>query len=511
MRRFLPILLLAAAILAAHARPARAQVPSQQVPSRPLQAYVKPRLGFTQYTGENSPALLVGPCTNATLGCPRSSYGIGLEAGLYVSPTIGASLAYQTASYSSIAALDAAPRHTRNYRVRSTVQVLTQYRFPDLSSYVMPYVQAGMQVTTGHTPLRNEGPQGPIQIVERWAFGPSFTAGLDVPIGRHLAVFAEVTTNVAFPDDAIDGHGGFIGMDRLSWAGLGLKIQNLSLPARFSPPRPASPTPSVPSTASAPSTLAVNEMGHFELTPGSPTDQQSLRFQWVFSDGTVREGRTVTKQFASPGSYEVNVYRAAADAKDEPLHTFQVRVRPAAQPLEVGAIAVSSDTLRPGQPITFEPTIRSGTPVEFRWDFGDGTVAFARAPSHTYAEPGRYEVILTVVSTAGRASQHHVVEVNTMPAAPRETNARYAVQLGAFSKQARADRFARRHTSRLPKPPVVQHDTQTGYYRVELPYTREAKAQAVLRQVRRDAPFADAFLRESDTSAYEVADRDDSH
>lgn len=500
MRRPLLLLLLMAAGLLAYGRPAPAQAPSY-----PLEAYVKPRLGLTQYTGENSPSLFTGPCGGSTLGCPRSSYGIGLEAGLYVSPQVGASLAYQTASYSSIADVNAAPAYARDYRTRTTMQLLTEYRFPDLSSYVTPYVQAGMHVTSGHTPLRTEhpDPQRSVQIVERWAFGPSFTAGLDVSVGRHLAVFAEVATNVALPDDALDGHGGFIGMDRLSWAGLGVKLQRLPLSARLGLPHSPAQAPSTTgSTATAPSALAVHEMGRFELTPESPSEASSGRFRWTFSDGTVREGHIVTKQFATPGTYRADVHATDDEA---PLHTFRVRVHPAPAPLRIESIRATPDTLQPGDSIVFEPVLQSGTPVEYRWAFGDGTTAFTRAPIYAYSEAGTYKVTLEVLSTAGRAAHTRRVIVGPDTDTTLRPTRPYRVQLGAFSTAARADRFARRHAARLPKPPIVQHDVQTGYHRVELAYARAPDARAALRSVRRTASFADAFLRATGAGPIEMA------
>lgn len=491
-------------------------VHAQSSPIAP-NAYVKPRLGLTQYTGENSPLLLAGPCANATLDCSRSSYGVGLEVGLHVSPAIGASVAYQTANYSSIAALDDAPGYTRNHRIRHTAQVLTQYRFHTLSPRLTPYVQAGMHVTTGHTPIRDAAAETPnaIRVVERWAFGPSFTAGLDVPLSRHLAVFAEVATNVAFPDDALDGQGGFIGMDRLSWAGVGLKIRNLPLPTRLSPSAtPASPPPAVPPAASAPATLAVNEVGRFEIASeadaSAASEKSTPRFRWIFSDGTVREGHTVTKQFATPGSYRAHVRRVDGDAAaGDPLHTFRIRVHRASAPVQIESISISPDTLRPGQPIAFEPILQSGTPAEYRWDFGDGTVAFTRVPVHTYAKPGRYTVTLAVINPAGRASHDFTLEVNAPLSAPDARAFPYFVQLGAFSDADRAERFARRHLSRLPQSPFVQRDARTGYHRVGLPYQDVERAREALRALRQRPPFTDAFLQRARPAAYRMADQND--
>jgi hypothetical protein len=484
-------------------------VHAQSSPPGP-NAYVKPRLGLTQYTGENSPLLLTGPCGNSALDCSRSSYGIGLEVGLHLSPALGASVAYQTASYASIAALDDAPDYTRSHRIRRTAQMLAQYRFHTVSARLTPYVQAGMHVTTGHTPIRDAAADAPgaIQVVERWAFGPSFTAGLDVPLSRYLAVFAEVATNVAFPDDALDGHGGFIGFDRLSWAGVGLKIRNVPLPARLSPSAPPASSSPAPPAASAPSTLTVDEMGRFDVASEAGPQGTAGRFRWTFSDGTVREGSTVTKQFSTPGSYRAQVHRVDDNAHDL-LHTFQVRVHHAASPVRIESISVSPDTLRPGQPIALEPVLQSGTPAEYQWDFGDGTVAFTRVPTHTYAKPGRYVVTLTVTNAAGQISRELALTIGMLRSAPDASTFPYLVQLGAFSDADRAERFARRHVSHLPRSPFVQHDATTGYHRVGLPYEDVEGARKALRALRQRAPFTDAFLQRASASSPEVADRND--
>lgn len=508
MRRLLLFTLLLAA-LAVAPRPLHGQVDATLDEAAPAAStlFVKSRLGLTQYTGENSPLLLAGTCSGSALGCPGAAYGLGLEAGVRLTPAIGASLAFQTASYRSVAALDAMPDRARDYRIRKTMQLLTQYRFADLSAYVAPYLQAGMHVTTGHTPLQNTVPGGTdaVHVVERWSFGPSFTAGVDISLSRHLAVFAEVTTNVAMPDDAVDGHGGFIGIDRLSWAGVGLQLQNVALPFALRPDA-ASPTAAAQpanSTASAPSALAVNEMGRFEITPAADAPA-SRRYTWRFSDGTVREGRLVTKQFDAPGTYRAAVRPAQAAADAEPLHTFRVRIRPAPAPLRIDRIAVAPDTLRPDEPVVFSPVLHSGTPVEYRWTLGDGAVAFTREPIYTYTEPGTYEVTLEVASSTGRATTSRTITVAApRPATPpaRARIVTYRIQVGAFSNRARAQAFAEQSATELPKPPEVYHDPSSGYHRVALPYATEQAARSALRALRAQSAFADAFLQRVDDSA----------
>jgi subtilisin family serine protease/subtilisin-like proprotein convertase family protein len=54
--------------------------------------------------------------------------------------------------------------------------------------------------------------------------------------------------------------------------------------------------------------------------------------------------------------------------------------------------------------------------VEWAWDFGDGTGSSESNPIHTYAEPGKYEVTLTVTDRNGRTgSQTQIVAVDPAP------------------------------------------------------------------------------------------------
>ena len=44
----------------------------------------------------------------------------------------------------------------------------------------------------------------------------------------------------------------------------------------------------------------------------------------------------------------------------------------------------------------------TGNPTEFNWTFGDGTCSNQNiAATHTYTQPGKYEVSLTVTNAAG--------------------------------------------------------------------------------------------------------------
>ncbi len=56
-----------------------------------------------------------------------------------------------------------------------------------------------------------------------------------------------------------------------------------------------------------------------------------------------------------------------------------------------------------GAPVAFSDQ-SSGNPTSWTWNFGDGGTSTAQNPTHTYSDPGRYDVTLTVSNSAGSAS-----------------------------------------------------------------------------------------------------------
>ncbi len=54
-----------------------------------------------------------------------------------------------------------------------------------------------------------------------------------------------------------------------------------------------------------------------------------------------------------------------------------------------------------GQPVTFISSATFGQGVSFSWNFGDGGVAQGQTVTHTYAQPGIYQVTLTAANAAG--------------------------------------------------------------------------------------------------------------
>ena len=51
----------------------------------------------------------------------------------------------------------------------------------------------------------------------------------------------------------------------------------------------------------------------------------------------------------------------------------------------------------------------------YEWDFGDGTVSNTRRPEHIFAEPGKYNVVLTTRGDGGESTTHRLIEVYRRP------------------------------------------------------------------------------------------------
>ncbi|WP_181686659.1 VWA domain-containing protein [Halorhabdus salina] len=108
------------------------------------------------------------------------------------------------------------------------------------------------------------------------------------------------------------------------------------------------------------------------------------------------------------GTYVVTVRAQDANltAKTDPV-TIRV-VNP--------QVSVQPSIARPGESITFASMTnesgRSDSIVETTWDFGDGTVETVEGAqtSHTYTEPGEYEVNVTIVDSFGGGNEYTVTK-----------------------------------------------------------------------------------------------------
>lgn len=130
------------------------------------------------------------------------------------------------------------------------------------------------------------------------------------------------------------------------------------------------------------------------------SDGSIVSYEWDFGDGQFSSGVTATHEYASAGTYEV-VLTVADDsgATAELAETVSVSEPPPnAEPsaefsVDVTDLLVAVDASGSSDP--------DGEIVSYSWDFGDGQSSADAVATHTYQEPGQYEVTLTVVDDDG--------------------------------------------------------------------------------------------------------------
>lgn len=81
-----------------------------------------------------------------------------------------------------------------------------------------------------------------------------------------------------------------------------------------------------------------------------------------------------------------------------------------------------------GTPVTFGATINeeADRPLDYQWDFGDGNVESGLTATHTYDQPGTYEVSFSASNEAGEASRSITVTARRPPTPAQITSARAA-------------------------------------------------------------------------------------
>jgi PKD repeat protein len=157
----------------------------------------------------------------------------------------------------------------------------------------------------------------------------------------------------------------------------------------------------------------------FQFSPEDPLQLQTVTFDasdpdldsilvhyaWDFDDGGKSTGRTVNHQFEAAGNYGVTLtVTDRAGRRGSRSKNVQV---------ETSGVPASSFVFSPtepavGQDIIFNGAGSTAVPpraiVSYKWVFGDGDTDSGMIASHSYDDPGAYNVTLTVTDDAG--NQH---------------------------------------------------------------------------------------------------------
>ncbi len=170
----------------------------------------------------------------------------------------------------------------------------------------------------------------------------------------------------------------------------------------------------------------------FQLaSTGSPTTFNATlglsQYYWDFGDGGTyfsygsSNGAFATHSYSRSGTFFVvlttyNSSSSTATASHILTVVFSGVATDFAFP--TSNIAVGSVTATTSSPIAFNVTsVQGGTsPYTFAWDFGDGSLAVGSSPTHTFAGPGGYIVVLTATDSSNvKATASRFVLVQSAP------------------------------------------------------------------------------------------------
>ena len=146
-------------------------------------------------------------------------------------------------------------------------------------------------------------------------------------------------------------------------------------------------------------------------------------FAWDFGDGSVGGGATPVHIYEKPGTYRVFL---KIDGERAGICSATSNDEVEAKIIEGPVAVIKAPNAVPiTDTVAFDGSasyMKDGQIIDWHWDFGDGESADGPTASHRYAQPGRYQVALTLKSdspspTCQLVSARHLITINAPPVA----------------------------------------------------------------------------------------------
>lgn len=136
----------------------------------------------------------------------------------------------------------------------------------------------------------------------------------------------------------------------------------------------------------------------FDASGSRYPEGEIVNYLWDFGNGTTRyDDAQISYTFSEVGTFTVNVTAIASDGNED-MASVIINARPVA----LGACFESNVNSGVAPLVaTFNPSCSTGTVTDYRWDFSDGDISYARKPTHTFEAAGTYTVTLTVTDSDG--------------------------------------------------------------------------------------------------------------
>ncbi len=166
--------------------------------------------------------------------------------------------------------------------------------------------------------------------------------------------------------------------------------------------------------------VCVGDVVVFDGSNSTDPDNDILRYDWAFADGSGADIVNPTKVFDAAGTYAVSLRVRDDSGLENSRHRDDLVVR-----VDQAPVAEAGEKLRAcaNAPITFDGSKSfdlDGVVNQYSWDFGDGRRGGGATPQHTYKTAGSYRVILTIDGDAiGNCSRRDTDEIEVeIEAAP---------------------------------------------------------------------------------------------
>ncbi len=188
-------------------------------------------------------------------------------------------------------------------------------------------------------------------------------------------------------------------------------------PAANQPPQPAIQASAASVVAG--DTINLDASG---TAAGSPI----ASYDWDFGDGNTGSGQLASHAYSTAGTYQVTLTVTDQNGLSGSTTTsIDVQAPPSVPNVPPVAAIAGPPTAEVGGTITFDGTpSQAGSPIaSYQWDFGDGVTGSGPSVSYAYAQPGSYQVTLTVTDQTGLSgSATSQVDVTLPPPPPPTTD-----------------------------------------------------------------------------------------
>ncbi|MDD3145170.1 MAG: PKD domain-containing protein [Candidatus Gracilibacteria bacterium] len=132
------------------------------------------------------------------------------------------------------------------------------------------------------------------------------------------------------------------------------------------------------------------------------TNNNIIKYEWNFGDGTTGLGKTVDHKYENAGTYKVTLI--GTDSNNVKIEKIVYVSNTSITNENNNKLSIDANPIFGNSPLLINlSSIFSGNNngATYFWDFGDGTSSLGKTNNHIYKEPGVYNVTLTLKDSNG--------------------------------------------------------------------------------------------------------------